>query len=773
MAVNKEVRFDEHGCLDPNDDDDVANTEFLEMLQSADYAKRTRLEKPVVVFEIIETWKKQGGRFLQQTDDHNCEIIADKRVREYLGRILRRQNRKNPLPAVPPKAKANTITTRRISTQLDYARDGVLYGRDVEQNVLREALRLAAAKETQMVVISGQAGVGKTALAHSIQGPNVLFAQGKFEQPFHIPVVETALNTALVDAMTTLVSQLSVTEQHREKISELVDPSVLQSVFPAVSNQLQLSESSSDDSSHGAAEDAQGKQGGKVQVLVMASLLKMIATIDERTIVLQIDDLQWADEASLDVLTDVLGLVADIPRILLLFTDREESSESNNLKKARFLEFPKKTIHRIALKPLSESSVSNLLSALLKTDQSKVESLSDFFFSKTGGNASFVCELLRKCQEEDALSFDESSKQWKCNEAFVSLVISECDDIVDLFVAKVQALPSSELQLLKAASCLGSTLDEDILRIAVQLEEPLKSALSTSIAQRLIAYDHHRFMYSFAHDNVHQAVYKLLKGEEREAMHLRLGKRIFGHLERQGPNKSERLIDVGLSQYIRGSEQLKGHSERVDVAKLCLEVGQRAFLVQGFHSSSAFLQHAISLLGENKWQNEYDLCLQLHNTSAEVAYCTGKQDVVQEVVGEVLRNTRCFDDSLGVRATKVYSLGSTGKTKEAIELGLETLRELGVNIPISPSSFDMQRSNWMSRRVRRASDADILCLPFMNDKHKIAAMQFMNLLMFNAWKFNPKLMSLIIQKMVLLTMDGGLTSASAPAFGWYGALLCL
>lgn len=778
--MSNDVIFVANGRLLENSNNNN-NQSFLQLLLGSEYAQRTRLEKPIVAFEIVEAWKKQGGRFVYCQENHDEMIeLADTTAREYVGRLLRRMHKKKQdRPEATEERLPNKMVSqhkqqqRRISTQLDYARDGILYGRQSEQAKLNKALELATDK-AHMAVISGASGVGKTALAHSIRNENIIFAQGKFEQPFHISVIETSLHTALVQAVTTLVLQISVTERHRQVISEMVDASVLQAVVPAVASHLQLMEQTSDDSSHG--DDGTGgtqPHGGKVQALVLASLLRLISlTEPNHTVVLLMDDLQWADEASLDVLVDLFAGIADTPRILLLFTDRDESNDSAlDAKRKRFLDLSPH-VQRIMLNPLSEETVTSMLSGLLKTDPATVESISQFFWSKTGGNAAFVCELLRKCQEEDALVLRQG--EWRCDETFMSIVVSEYDNMVDLYSAKVQALPERELSLLKAASCLGSVLEESILQVAVQVDEPLNSALATTISQRLIVYDPNQLSYCFVHDGVHEAVYHLLGDNEREIIHLRFGKRIFGHLEQRGKgNNPERLIDVGLSQLIRGSRQLKSHRERVDVAKLCLQVGQRAFSVQGFHSSAAFLQHAISLLGDNKWQTEYPLCLQLHNLAAEVAYCTGKQAIVRMVVDETLANARCLEDSLSVRATKVYLLGSIGNTQEAIEIGLAILRELGVKIPIHPSPWDVRRGNWSSRRIRKASDADILCLPFMQDTRQIAAMNIMNLLMFNAWKVNPTLMNIIIQNMVLLTLDGGLTSASAPAFGWYGAMLCV
>lgn len=314
-------------------------------------------------------------------------------------------------------------------------------------------------------------------------------------------------------------------------------------------------------------------------------------------------------------------------------------------------------------------------------------------------------------------------------------------------------------------------MDETLLGKILK-QEDVSQHIRTALTKRLVVFDDSKQSYLFAHDSAQQVLYETLAETEREQLHHWIGRKLWRSM---GDNllAQETFVHVILSQLFLGKNLIEKDADKSAVAALCLSAGEKAVQTCGFEEAFKFLTQGLEFLGPNKWIKEYSLTLQMQNLVAEVSYCTGRFDTIFGLLEEVLENALCFEDTIQARSTKVYALGACGRMNEAIDLGLETLSSLGEDLSPNPTPLQSSLALWRVRRlIGSRSDQSILRLPQIEDTHKVAAMQFLNLLLCPCLYNNPTLLGMVSIRMVKITLLHGLCPVSAVGFAWYGMARC-
>jgi predicted ATPase len=480
-----------------------------------------------------------------------------------------------------------------------------------------------------------------------------------------------------------------------------------------------------------------------------------------------LDDLQWADSASLEFF---FSLVSDQESsgILFLAAFRDETPSPSLIKHFELLENTSVHLHRIELSGLSVQTVRQMLTDVLKMPSSdQIQSLSDTLHSISRGNPLFLLELLRATQEDGLIGFDETTNHWQIDHHLIQVTLEQNGSVIDLLQSRMQNLPVSILEVLKTASCLGSQLDEFILSLLLP-DASVEDAISVGVASFLIKLEADRCM--FTHDHVQKAAYNLIPEQDRPAFHFKLGRRLLRKLESM--NRLDDFIFVVVDQLLRGASCLSD-KERNTVASLCLHAGTNAVQSKGFPAASVYLQQGIEILGRHCWTENYELCLQLHNLNAEACYCTADYTRVNSLVASTLDNARCCEDTIPILSTHVYALSSMGRLTDAIDRGLSILEGLGESMESEPSKVRVLVSYWKTKRVlSKKSDSALLRLPYMTDPTKLAAMHVLNLMILSALYARPTLFAQIIFKMVRMTVNHGVCGASCVGFAYFGTILC-
>eukprot|EP00339_Tiarina_fusa_P000461 CAMPEP_0117002134 /NCGR_PEP_ID=MMETSP0472-20121206/3906_1 /TAXON_ID=693140 ORGANISM="Tiarina fusus, Strain LIS" /NCGR_SAMPLE_ID=MMETSP0472 /ASSEMBLY_ACC=CAM_ASM_000603 /LENGTH=1051 /DNA_ID=CAMNT_0004702383 /DNA_START=156 /DNA_END=3311 /DNA_ORIENTATION=+ len=646
-----------------------------------------------------------------------------------------------------------------------------LYSRSKERNALRQAYRRIWESErgskptVQLALISGAAGIGKTALAMSIRqlvlDDGGFFVAGKFDQ-----LQSSELYSAFVSAFSELVENVvrrgpEAVKSMRRAIQSAVhtEQRILTDMIPALEQILGPQKKDI------AKEFRQSSDEVSCFKFVFRMFVRAISS-PEFPIVFLLDDLHFADESSLDLLQ---SLVTDDANdgILFVGTYRIDKPSDNNIRE--FLR--NKTslqITDIPLDNLPSRSVDEMVAEIFSVvHASQIKPLTDIIFRQTAGNVFYIREFLRYLQEEGLLTFDEMGMEWVWDERKIQMKI-DFRRVVELMTVRISKLPKATREVLEVAACLGSKLDEKLLnRISPR---PVFAQLQKAACRGFLHYDEVKDTYRFAHDIIQEAAYKLISHQEREAFHLTIGRELWKSFD--DIEDLENHIFIILGQIRGGADLISYQEERNDVAALCLRAGELAICSSSFQTASEYLLLGVSMLGDSCWQDEYELSLELYNAAAEVEYSIANFDNVEKLATEIFQNTRWFPDTLRAHSIHVYSLGSRGHMLKAIERGLDVLDSLGEQFPVKKSANSIAVAVKRIKGMLRGKSNDaLLRMPLMDNPEKIAAMQMMNIMFLYAYIAVPTLAPLIAVRMVKLTIEYGLCDVSSVGFVTFAMLL--
>ena len=487
-------------------------------------------------------------------------------------------------------------------------------------------------------------------------------------------------------------------------------------------------------------------------------------------IVVLIEDLHWADESSMDVLQTLFHDKVN-HGTLFICTYRTESNGTNtSVSLKQWIKCQKQNdvvlpVAHLALEPVTVDAVVRMITHVLSVEEVEAAPLASILCNWTKGNVFLLWKCITILHFKHLLRTDPESGKfiWDIDEIDI-----EMHGIKDMMKYKVGLLPESSQENIKIAACLGSKLNEDILvRLFSGKEATVSAFIEDTAAVHLISYDKSREAWCFSHDYVQEKVYEFIPSSERHVYHYRIGRKLWREF---AMDELTDFLFLVVGQLLLGVDCIKDRRERIAVAKLCLGAGVRAFQLSNFQSSYKHLKCGINLLDDEAWNDEYDLMMNLHNTSAEVANALGIFTDVHALVTEALKNSKSYEDTHRARATRVQALGRCGKLDEAIQSGMDILTDLGEKMPTNQRPIrTLLELTLLRRRVRGKTAEMIMRLPIMKDPMKLAAMEIMNLIFLYTAIVKPELAPLIGCRMVRISLDHGLSALSCIGFAIFAA----
>mmetsp|Transcript_22604 Transcript_22604/g.49001 ORF Transcript_22604/g.49001 Transcript_22604/m.49001 type:complete len:889 (-) Transcript_22604:208-2874(-) len=499
-------------------------------------------------------------------------------------------------------------------------------------------------------------------------------------------------------------------------------------------------------------------------------LFKLVAATsnEDCPLVLLLDDLQWADETSLDVIRMIVT-DPDIRYCLFIGVHRDNQSSSTNRVKKLLHGIQEQGVSFMAMRigPIEKESINTILSETLCLPPRLCQPLSTIIHSKTGGIALFMLDFLKSLKEEGLLWFDLSSRRW----AFDTRGIDAkeiSDDLVEHISKRMTRLPHGMQSGLKISACLGSsfsagTLQKGFSRNDFDIDEFLRFSIESGYLREISS---GKFMW--AHDQIQQAAYELIPVTRREAFHLLLGSRMF--LSTLAEMDDVLFTIVGNMNI--GIRLMKSQQQKLEVARLNLRAGEMAIASSSFNSAAEHLMIGIALLPDDSWVEEYDLTIRLYDAASEANYVTGDFGTLASIIQMPLLHARCLEDKLCTYNVLVRYLIASGQLREGISKSTNVLAQLGETLPEHvDNTLYAEEVELVKRSLMDLSEDDLLNLPLMTDERKLACMQFMNIVMSAAYCVEPLLSPILVFRMVRLSIDHGVCNISTFAFGLYGAWL--
>jgi PAS domain S-box-containing protein len=659
-----------------------------------------------------------------------------------------------------------------------------LYGRDPEIALLLAAFerasladdRIAAFQDTseprskvEMMLVSGYAGIGKSALVQELYKPITekrgYFISGKFDQfQRNIPY------SAIVEALQKLVQQLlsEPEEQVQQWRSRLLlalgsNGQLIIDVIPEVESIIGQQPT--------LAEVGSTETQNRFN-LVFPKFIRACCSY-KHPLVIFLDDLQWVDSATLKLMELMLSdhdmqylfLIGayrnnEVPQTHPLITTLEKLKQENV------------AIHQITLAPLALESVTHLIAETLRSAPEAISPLAELVWRKTNGNPYFTNEFLKTLYTEDLVNFDIHQRCWQWNIAEIEAK-NITDNVVELMLGKLRQLPEQTQQVLRLAACVGAEFDLETLsviceRSTVDVFAELTRAIQAELILPTSELDENLFIqhYKFLHDRVQQAAYTLIAEEQQQAVHLRIGYLLLG--SNQSETLPDKLFEV-VDHLNLGRNLIIKQQERDRLARLNLSAGQKAKTTSAHSAALQYLTTGIEMLALDTWQTQYELTLFLYEEATESASLYDDFQQMEQWAIAVLNNATTVLDSIKVYMTKIQSYVARGRQTEAIKVGLEVLRSLGIVLPESPTKNYIQSKLTETAAYFEARNKEyLLNLPFMTAPEKLAAMQILASLIGATFQTAPALLLLIICEQVNLSVQYGNNSFSSFAYATYG-----
>jgi len=660
-----------------------------------------------------------------------------------------------------------------------------LYGRESEVVTLLEAFDRISTGTSELMLVSGYSGIGKTCLIREVHKPIVrqrgYFIAGKFDQ-FKRNIPYAALIQAFQDMMRQLLTESEPEiAVWKEKLAGALGSNgqIIIDVIPEVEliigPQPEVPEL-----------DPTAAQNRFIRVFKQ---FIYVFTQKSHPLVLFLDDLQWADNASLKLI-QLLMSDPDTEYLLAIgaYRDNEVSPIHPLMVTLETLENQGTTLNNIVLQPLTMDTVAQIVADTLNQElrapadpSNRVEGLAELVFHKTGGNPFFMTQLLQTIHAEGLLQFDFTEGRWLWDiEEIQGVGITDLT-VVELVGRNIQKLPEVTQQVLKLAACIGNQFYLDVLTIvnetsllstANDLWDALQAGLLLPLSKdykiplfvedsEQVRVEDLRVGYRFLHDRVQQAAYSLIPDDQKQVTHLQIGRLLLQ--KTPAIAREENIFDI-VNQLNIGIELITQSSEKEELAQLNLIAGKKAKAATAYEAAVKYLTVGLELLPENCWTSDYDLTLNLHVEGMEAEFLNTNFAGAEYLAEVVLQRGRTLLDKVKVYELKIQFAIAQNHLAKAIETGVAVVEMLGVSL--------VSVSHEGSGGPQLPSLEELENFPVMTDPAQLAAMRiFMNMAT-AAFMANPATFVQVILTMVNLCIERGHSALAAFAYVDYGMILC-
>ncbi len=681
------------------------------------------------------------------------------------------------------------ISSFRLGTKDQSTRFNIpekLYGREEAVQTLLTAFDRVMAGHCELVLVAGASGVGKTAVINEVHKPITqqrgYFIQGKFD-PFNY----TCPFSAFIQAFRSLMRQLlSESEQGlagwKAKLLAAVgnNGQIMIDVMPELEYII------------GPQPPVTELSGTALQNrfnVLFGQLLHMFATKDH-PLVIFLDDLQWADTSSLDLLKRLMDTSAAACLLVIGAYRDHEVGTTHPLAliltdlKQQGISFKTLTLH-----PLSERAINRLVADTLRCPLEIAKPLSQLIYQKTQGNPFFTTQFLRRLHEDGWITFEARGGHWQCDLTQVRQ-LALTDDVVAFMVERLGKLPMSTQEVLKLAACMGHQFDLKLLaRVRKTRAATVASDLWPALQEGFVipTCEMYKFFqggedpqhfdenvtvsYQFLHDQVQQAAYALIPSDRKSIVHYQIGQLL---LQQTPVEAREDHIFELVTQLNYGTDLIENLTERDNLAQLNLMACHKARQVTAYQVGRDYARAGLSLLGQQAWQRQYDMTLTFHELIAELASLCGDFEGMDQSIEIVVAHTRTLLDQVNVYRIKIRTQVSQHEFTAAITTALHLLRSLGANLPEVPTPTDVQQAVAdIDQLIQERAIEDLIEIPAIINPAIVAMVQIANDIIPASHIAGYSLLcSLLTCLSVRLSITYGNIPASAYGYVTYGVLIC-
>lgn len=635
-----------------------------------------------------------------------------------------------------------------------------LYGREQAVGQLIAAFERVRLGGVELLTVTGYAGIGKTSLVQAIQEPVLAargyFATGKFDQ-----LTRDEPYSALIQALTDLVRQL-LTESDvsiqdwREHILTVLggNAQVVLDVVPdlgfILGPQLPVAKL-------GPTENRNRLE------LQFQRLFNVLGT-REHPLVLFLDDLQWADRASLSLIKSLL-VHAEPESFLLLgaYRDNEVTPHHPLRLTLKVLQDADAHMSECVLDPLELDEVCTVLVDAFHRPVEEVRSLATLVHEKTLGNPFFARTFLEGAFANGLIQFDQE-EGWHWDASKIRQA-HPTDNVVDLLASTIGRLPKKSRDALELAACVGNRFAAETLTTITEANHSMvHEALLSPLRQGLIE-DLPGDEYAFCHDRIQEAAYRRIAPDQRPRLHHRIGTLLLQKGERN--LSGERLFDI-TDHLNHALDLVEDDEQRSHFARLNLDAANRARRSAAFESALRYYDYGIQWLADNNWTANYDLRFALFIGRAEAAFLCRQPESAEADTEVLLRQAKTNLERGEVYALKMTQYENSGRYAESVAAGKSALALFGIEFPTNQNQAKRTIDNALADIEQALGDRateELIDLPIMEGPEPQMVMRLLMTLWPSAYIDGDKALTVLIAaRMVLLSLQRGNSPESAYGY---------
>jgi predicted ATPase len=497
-------------------------------------------------------------------------------------------------------------------------------------------------------------------------------------------------------------------------------------------------------------------------------------------LVIFLDDLQWCDEASVQVIRSLISEL-ESKHVLMILTFRNDENGGYNLSQIVNSEKTWNTTF-ISLELFDVPAVSNILHRVAGRDYSSCFEFAQTLVQKTNGNIYYLINFIKRMEDENVVKYSPQHRSWDWDVDLILVTTNVSENVADLVSNRLKKLSVQHLEVLKISAVLGYEFDFNILYDVISLEGILKDHISTVELSIIISecvkdgflekYGENKYKHS--HDRTQACLYSLIGSEEAvTALHVRIGTVLYS-LRDSYPDFP--LILLAADHWNRGSSHTHDMNQIANLRQLNYLAGKEAIFKQSFHQSVRYFEMYLSLSPDISltWSNDYNEAFDFFCSYTKALYDCGTFEKCIVASKAIIDNASSVEDKVPGFLAFSSSLSALGRNVEATNACHVALKLLGECIPRYPTTLNVLSEILKVRNALRGKkDEEILSLPVMTNTKKIAALQLYDRIAIQvSMNYQEKnLFVLVSHRMAYLSCEYGLNKKSSLGFAFYASIL--
>ncbi len=610
-----------------------------------------------------------------------------------------------------------------------------LYGRELEINKLLNSFENTRTGTALFILIGGYSGIGKTTLVNELHKPIVkdrgIFVSGKFDQysrnkPFSaiFQAIDQFCNYVLAES-----GPVIKTWEKRILKALSANGRLINDVVPRMELII------------GVQPALQAVSPSEEQARFKVALKNLMLAISESEypVVFFMDDVHWADVASLDLFESVLS-DQTTRRMMFIGTYRDNEVDASHplLRSIEKINKNNGNIQHIQLGNLNISAVGQMIADIVKQSEEQVFSLSKVIYNKAMGNPFYTKQILKQCYIDNLIYYDftEKSWAWKTNEINMHNI---AENVADYLINRINTFPCSTRELISMAACIGNSFDNRILAAisgqdSLLIEEALKPAVSAEMiyvsAKKKGENDDRQF--TFCHDRFQQAAYQNLSEQFRQLIHFNIA-RYYENINEEGNS----YLFIIAEHYSKALDCLNSAHEVQKVIEIFFRAARAAILSSAYNTARQYLELIIDLAGEEE-KNDYSFLIRLYSEYHLVLFSLAdfdEMDKIYDLINRIVNDPLDLTDPCCIQ---VVSLSNRSRFQEAFMQGIALLARMGVHYPEDDLIVVIEEK--IDKYYQYESGGLIESLEqgkMLNDKRGLALTKLLNRIIPASLFFNP------------------------------------